>query len=41
VDPEHELVTVLMVQLLPATGSTLQSRFRSLVYAMLPPLAEP
>lgn len=40
VDPEHELVAVLMVQLLPATGSTLQSRFRTLVYAMLPPLRD-
>jgi CubicO group peptidase (beta-lactamase class C family) len=40
VDPDHELVAVLMVQLLPATGSTLQSRFRALVYAMLPPLPD-
>jgi CubicO group peptidase (beta-lactamase class C family) len=40
VDPEHELVGVLMVQLMPATGSTLQSRFRTLVYAMLPPLRD-
>lgn len=38
VDPEHELVAVLMVQLMPATGSTLQNRFRTLVYSMLPPL---
>jgi CubicO group peptidase (beta-lactamase class C family) len=40
VDPEHELVGVLMVQLMPATGSTLQSRFRTLVYSMLPPLRD-
>lgn len=40
VDPEHELVGVLMVQLMPATGSTLQSRFRTLVYAMLPKLVD-
>ena len=35
VDPEHELVGVMMAQLMPATGSTLLSRFRTLVYAML------
>lgn len=32
VDPGAELVAVLMTQLLPATGSTLQDRFRTLVY---------
>lgn len=35
VDPGHDLVAVLMVQLLPATGSTLQDRFKTMVYAML------
>ena len=40
VDPRHELVAVLMVQLMPATGSTLQDRFRTLVYSMLPPLRD-
>lgn len=35
VDPGHDLVAVLMVQLLPATGSTLQDRFRTMVYTML------
>lgn len=40
VDPQHEVVGVLMVQLLPATGSTLQNRFRTMVYAMLPPLRD-
>lgn len=35
VDPAHDLVAVLMVQLLPATGSTLQDRFKTMVYAML------
>lgn len=35
VDPDQELVAVLMVQLLPATGSTLQGRYRTLVYQML------
>jgi CubicO group peptidase (beta-lactamase class C family) len=34
VDPAEDLVAVLMVQLL-ARGSTLQDRFRTLVYAML------
>lgn len=32
VDPEHELVAVLMVQLMPASGSVLQDRFRTGVY---------
>jgi CubicO group peptidase (beta-lactamase class C family) len=31
-DPKEKLVCVLMTQLLPATGSDLQSRFRTLVY---------
>lgn len=35
VDPEHDLVAVLMVQLLPATGSTLHDRFRTMVYSIL------
>jgi CubicO group peptidase (beta-lactamase class C family) len=38
VDPAHGLVAVLMVQQLPSTGSQLQSRFRTLVYGMLPSL---
>lgn len=32
VDPSAGLTAVMMVQLLPATGSTLQERFRTLVY---------
>ncbi|GAB4232117.1 MAG: serine hydrolase domain-containing protein [Acidobacteriota bacterium] len=32
VDPQEELVAVLMCQLLPATGSDLHGKFRSLVY---------
>lgn len=35
VDPARELVAVLMVQLLPATGSVLQDRFRTGVYQAL------
>ena len=35
VDPEHDLVAVLMVQLLPASGSQLHDRYRTMVYAML------
>lgn len=35
VDPASRLVAVMMVQLLPATGSVLQDRFTTLVYAML------
>jgi CubicO group peptidase (beta-lactamase class C family) len=31
-DPKEKLVCVLMTQLLPSTGSDLQSRFRTLVY---------
>jgi CubicO group peptidase (beta-lactamase class C family) len=32
VDPDRKLVAVMMTQLLPATGSVLQERFRTLVY---------
>ncbi len=32
VDPKEGLVAVLMVQLLPAGGSDLQTKFRTLVY---------
>jgi hypothetical protein len=32
VDPAEQLVCVLMTQLLPATGSDLQGKFRTLVY---------
>ncbi len=32
VDPAEKLVAVLMVQLMPATGSDLQGKFRTLVY---------
>ena len=32
VDPAEKLVAVLMTQLLPATGSDLQGKFRTLVY---------
>jgi CubicO group peptidase (beta-lactamase class C family) len=32
VDPQRKLVAVIMTQLLPATGSLLPDRFRSLVY---------
>jgi CubicO group peptidase (beta-lactamase class C family) len=35
VDPEHELVAVLMVQLMPAQGSVLQDRFRTGVHQAL------
>ncbi|HPF60746.1 MAG TPA: serine hydrolase domain-containing protein [Gemmatimonadales bacterium] len=35
VDPTHELVAVVMTQLLPANGSTLHDRYRTLVYQML------
>lgn len=36
VDPARETVFVLMTQLLPATGATIQDRFRTMAYAMLP-----
>jgi hypothetical protein len=32
VDPQEKLVAVLMTQLLPARGSDLHDRFRTLVY---------
>jgi hypothetical protein len=32
VDPEEELVALLMTQLLPAGDSDIQKRFRALVY---------
>jgi CubicO group peptidase (beta-lactamase class C family) len=32
VDPKERLVALLMTQLLPASGSDLQDRFRTLVY---------
>lgn len=35
VDPANQLVALLMTQLLPAEGSTLHGRFRSLVYEAL------
>jgi CubicO group peptidase (beta-lactamase class C family) len=35
VDPAADLVAVFMTQLLPATGSTMQDRFRVLVYQAL------
>lgn len=35
VDPAYDMVAVLMTQLMPATGSTLQSRYRALVYQLL------
>ncbi len=35
VDPAYDLVAVMMVQLLPANGSTLQDRYKTLVYQML------
>jgi CubicO group peptidase (beta-lactamase class C family) len=31
-DPKEQVVAVLMTQLLPATGSDLQGKFRALVY---------
>jgi CubicO group peptidase (beta-lactamase class C family) len=43
VDPAQELVVVMMTQLLPAEGSTLQDTLRSLVYASIvgPPTGVP
>lgn len=35
VDPAYDLVAVMMVQLLPANGSRLQDRYKTLVYQML------
>jgi CubicO group peptidase (beta-lactamase class C family) len=41
VDPAYGLVAVVMTQLLPASGSTLHDRYRTLVYQMLgPPTAD-
>jgi CubicO group peptidase (beta-lactamase class C family) len=43
VDPEEKLVALLMVQLLPAGNSDLQSKFRTLVYQSIvgPPTGVP
>ena len=42
-DPKEKLVAVLMTQLLPATGSDLNDKFRVLVYQSIvgPPVAAP
>jgi CubicO group peptidase (beta-lactamase class C family) len=35
VDPEYDLVAVMMTQLMPATGSTIHDRYRTMVYQAL------